>query len=230
MTDSTPNPASPSSPGEGTPAAPDAAPAGSGGGDISANDGFTPEVQQLLARWLVEDGHATQEQVDAMLNADGIDPIVEDNRTEEAKAIDAAFPPAKPEDYRMPRFATDADSVQDIMRVEEASRAWLAEARFTREIGSFVAGEVARTAERFQRMDDTERQLWTQEQRVAVERLLGPDHERRLALGRQLIQEIEAKRPGLVRLLEDSGAGNNPSVVLNVVLQAERLAARLSKK
>src|SRR5690606_38108753 len=111
----------------------------------------------------------------------------EDNRTEEAKAIDAAFPPAKPEDYRMPRFATDADSVPDIMRVEQTARGWLAEARFTREIGSFVAGEVARTAERFQRMDDTERQLWTQEQRVAVERLLGPDHERRLSLGRQLI-------------------------------------------
>ena len=230
MTDSTPNPASPSSPGEGTPAAPDAAPAGSGGGDISANDGFTPEVQQLLARWLVEDGHATQEQVDAMLNADGIDPIVEDNRTEEAKAIDAAFPPAKPEDYRMPRFATDADSVPDIMRVEQTARGWLAEARLPAEIGSAIAADAHRTAALWQTMNDNAKEVWSREQLAIATRILGPSAEEKIALARQLVDEIEAKKPGLKGFLENSGAGSCAAVVVQLANHAARLAARLSKK
>jgi hypothetical protein len=144
-----------------------------------------------------------------------------------AAEIDALFPPARPVDYDMPRFAEDgAEYGTKEFEADTLARSWLADARFPRELGSFVAKESAKTAALLKTMSPELRELWARGQKETVERILGPAAPRKLALAQQLIRELEAKRPGVAHFLEASGAGNAAAIVVQVAEHATRLAAR----
>jgi hypothetical protein len=144
-----------------------------------------------------------------------------------AAEIDALFPPARPVDYDMPLFAENgAEYGAAEFEADTLARSWLADARFPRELGSFVAKEAAKVAGLVKTMSPELRELWARGQKESVERILGPAAPRKLALAQQLIRELEAKRPGVAHFLEVSGAGNAAAIVVQVAEHATRLAAR----
>jgi hypothetical protein len=146
-----------------------------------------------------------------------------------AAQIDEAFPPAAAEAFDLSGiFTADHGNAINLeaLEAEKTMRGWLAEARFSKAIGSAVAQEAARFAPTWQSMDDAGREAHSTEVRAQLHRMWGDQTPARIALAQRLVAEIEKKRPGIRDMLEASGAGSNLRVLVNLGLQAERLAAR----
>ena len=62
-------------------------------------------------------------------------------------------------------------------------------------------------------MTDSQRDLFQQQERVKLERIWGDGYNTNMNAARQLLQEIEAKRPGIVNFLERSGLGDSSVVI-----------------
>jgi len=199
--------------------------AGAGQGD------FTPEQIQQLAAWAVEDGQLTREQANAMLAADGGEPLIDAPPIGSVAAeIDAAFPPAKPMEFEIPSFAPDdAPLTPEMIEFDGRARGWLSTAGFTAGIGSAIAKEIAQVADAWEKMNPTERELWDRGEQAKLDGMWGDQKPAKMELARQLIRELEAKSPGVVELLETTGAGNSAMVAAQLALHAERLAAKRAK-
>jgi hypothetical protein len=130
--------------------------------------------------------------------------------------------PAEPHQYAMPALIDEAGRY--MAEADQQARAWLTGAQFPREVGSSVAQEVARVAAQYEGMGESARELWARSERATLERLWRGEFDRKIALARQLVGEVEAKAPGLKDLLERSGAGNSSMVIGLLAMQAERLS------
>lgn len=197
---------------------------------IASSSNFTPAQLKCMADDLVARGTMTREQADAMLVADGVQieqPKPEGELSPEAAEIDALFPPAKPSEYQMPDMGPEYGPAQQ--KLDTEARGWLADARFPAGIGSSLLAEVDRTAKAWAKMDDTARRMYAQQEISTLRKLWGDSYEPRVKAAQQLVRELEAKRPGLARILEESGAGNSAAVIVQVALHAERLLARRPK-
>lgn len=150
-------------------------------------------------------------------------PTVREPDEIDAHLTEIGFTPGRAEEFRLPRLNEDPNAPVD-MKVDGAVRGWLSEARLSPEIGNFVAAEVNKVAQRWATMSEGERTLWQQSEKLRLERL-GFNSER-IAVCRQMIEELEKKRPGVIQVLEDTGAGNSSTVIAMLVQHAERLAAR----
>jgi hypothetical protein len=194
--------------------------------------GFTADQERTLASWMVQEGKLSHEQANQMLSEGGLEPLpdpAEKSTNSIAEEIDKAFPPAKPEQYDFQLIGPDDEYTPKIAAFDKQVRDILSTGRFPREIGNFVADEISQTATRTHAMTDAQRAIWEQNERLTLERMWGPEKmQQRLALAQQLVQEVDKKHPGLVELLETTGAGNSSMVVMQVALHAERLLDRLS--
>jgi hypothetical protein len=197
---------------------------------INIGGGLTAEQVRSWADQEVKAGRQTRAEADAMLAADGV-PAKAAPSSVEAHLTEMGFAPAKAEQFTLPALnAPDAPFDKHAQAADKMVRSWLETAGLTREIGNFVAAEVDRTATTYQRMSGSERKLWEQGQRTNLERVWGADTNKKIALAQQLVAEIEAKAPGLVYVLEETGAGSSALVIAQLALHAERLAARPEKK
>lgn len=210
--------------------APAAAPAIPEAPPIASSSDFSPVELRSMADDLVTRGALTRETADAMLTTDGAQieqPKSEGELSPEAADIDSMFPPAKPEEYQMPNMGEIFGPAQQ--KLDGDARGWLTEARFPAGIGSSLLSEVNRTATAWNKMDATARTMYAQQEVTALQKLWGDGYAAKVNAARQLIREMEAKRPGLARILEESGAGNSAQVIAQVALHAERLLARRPK-
>lgn len=196
----------------------------------TTNRDFTPDQLRTMAADLVGSGKLSQAEADAALKADGVEaaqPAADTGLSAQAAEIDAAFPAARATDYEIPPLAPGNEPLtKELMAFDRQARGWLEAARFTKGIGSFIAREVEKVGVRYQAMSESERKLFAITERQRRDQLLGPNAEKRVALGRQLVRELDKKSPGLVALLEETGAGNSAAVIVHFTMQAERLAAR----
>lgn len=202
----------------GAPPAPDAGPQVSGD--------FTPDQLAQMAQWAVEDGSMTREQADTALKSDGVQPQPAPSEID-AHLTEIGFAPAKPEEFRLPpMLGEDGRMTPELAAVDKAARGWLSAGRFDAAIGNALAAEANRVGERWQAMNDAQRELYQRTERAKLDRLWGQDAEKNLKLARQLVQEIEAKAPGIVAFLVETGAGNSSFVIANLYTHATRLSAR----
>ena len=196
----------------------------------------TPQQLVELMDGEVAAGRLTREKADAMLRADGVEPPARKAEEalfvppDEAETTAEVFPAARPEDYRMPRLTQGSEELtQEHIEFDRQARTWLAAAQFPREIGSAVADEVARVDARMQAASDFEFSAFQAQETAQLRRMWGKDYDRKMGLARQLVAEIEAQSPGLVHVLNETGAGSSATVIANFALQAERLQARRRK-
>ncbi len=183
---------------------------------------FTPEQLQSMARHEVERGRLTSAEAEAMLKADGVAPAPE--LTPEQIAYDQQFPSARsPADYEMP-LITGADD-NEAVALDKAARGWLHDAGFDRSRGSSLLREIDRVAQQHQGMSDAQKQLYQMGERQKLERAWGNEFPAKLALARQLVEELQQKRPGVVEALE-AGPGNSALVLSLIAAQAEILYNR----
>jgi hypothetical protein len=167
---------------------------------------------------------AKMDELQRVANAD-VDP---EAAAAEAAASDAAFAPGKPEEFKLPSLAGPGEehSPDEMVAHAETARGWLAAAELPASIGSALAEEVAQINTMYSGLDDGGVQLHAAGERAKLDRLWGDDAPRKIALARQLVRELETKKPGIVDLLSRTGAGNSSVVIAQLALHAERLLAR----
>jgi hypothetical protein len=138
------------------------------------------------------------------------------------------FAPAQAKDFHLPPMLKDGESfTPELQQADATMRGWLEGAMFTREIGSSLAAEVEKVARTQMNADDATREIYARGQRAALERVWGPEKTaERIALAQKLVRELDAKQPGLIRFMNDTGAGNCAFVIAQIALHAERLAGR----
>jgi len=177
------------------------------------------------ARFELESGRLTLEQVNAMLAADGVEPI------NSPSSFDKAFPKLDLNQYQVGSLLGEGQDfnsmspteIQEVAQLGTLAQSWVAEARFPKESGSFVIQECVRTANHLEKMSDPQKQLWMQQQQKSLQDMYKGQFKENLALARKLVSELETKKPGLTRFLEESGVGNSAMVVNQFVIQARRL-------
>jgi hypothetical protein len=144
--------------------------------------------------------------------------------TAEQALLEQELQPGKLSDYKMP-FMPDATPEQ-ALAAQKTSAEWSMEGRLSPEKHAFVTEEIARLTPRYQSMDAGARELFAKTERAKVDKVFGSESATMIARARQLVREVEARKPGLVRLLEQSGGGNSASVIVALAQQATMLGMR----
>jgi hypothetical protein len=156
------------------------------------------------------------------------DPAAPDATKPEGDAIaDPFFQPGKPEEFKLPPL--DLPSATETVRVAETVRGWLSTAQLPADVGSSLAGMVHNYVTKnpdYENRSDVARQTEQIVTRSRIEKHWKGDTAKNVALAVQLVNEIEAKRPGLKAFLEKTGAGNDPNLIIRLGEHAKRLAAR----
>lgn len=212
-------------------ATPAAAPAPEAGPDLTAvsetefkqqaGSDFTPAQLRALADGEVSAGRLTREQADELLKAD----TVTTEKPAPATVAVEGFPAAQMHEYAMPDLVGDGDYTPEVAAFDRQARAWLATAGLPKEIGSAIAAEVAKVSTELRDANEVGRELYRRTEMAKLQRLW-PDentYTRRVALARKLVAEVEAQAPGMVAMLEHTGAGNSAAVIAHLALHAERL-------
>jgi hypothetical protein len=190
-------------------AAPDVVPSAS---TRVGNPTVTPDQLKKLADYAVADGTLTREQADeALRNGDS---------APEAAEPDVVLPAA----YDLPPIVDEAGefSAEGLQQVD----GWLRTAQFEAGSGAAIAHEVAKCNARFATMSDVDKELDARAGRERLGKLWGAATEQNLQLVGQLLRELEQKSPGLVELLERTGAGNSPLLLVQLHHRAQALARR----
>jgi hypothetical protein len=183
------------------------------------NQPFTFDQMRGIAADEVGSGRLTREQADAALTADGVDNA--------APNLLDGFEPARVGQYETPRPVSGFDP--EGQSRDTKLRGWLAGMKFPQGHGSHLVHEITRAGAQFKDMTEPARKLWARSETIRLENLWGAQAQEKIKLAQQLVREIEAKQPGFVELLEESGAGNSADVIVAMHAQAFRLAARSTK-
>jgi hypothetical protein len=151
-----------------------------------------------------------------------------------------AFTPGKPGEFALPDISelsqiaagpgTGALSPAETMRIAEQTRGWLAAAELSPAIGSSLAktiGSAIRTYPQYDAMIPAEQEAHALVERGRVERHWKGETAKNLGLAVALVNEIEAKRPGLKAFLDRTGTGNDHRVIIALGEHARRLAAKV---
>lgn len=172
----------------------------------------SPEAIKI-AQWVYEDvasGAMTPEQgAQAMKELNG--------ETIETEApVDTGLLP--PHEYQLSREALNDPSfpAKDVQN-------YLSMAGFEKSNGSSLGAELHRVAQASKSWapGGPEENLFAQKEHVKLERVLGPDYKTRLEPIRQIISNIEKIRPGIVKLLEDTRAGDSAMVISSLIYHYE---------
>jgi hypothetical protein len=139
------------------------------------------------------------------------------------------FAPAKPSELRLRQHLPE-NMTPELRKAEESITGWITEARLPSGIANAIVADIAKSGDKWQTMDDTQREIHAQQTRTQLEKLWGDKAPERIALAQRLIRELDARRPGLIRFLDESGAGNSTFLIAQLGMHAERLAARHERK
>ncbi len=192
-----------------------------------SNDNFRQAVE-----WGVQDGHISREQADIQLRAEGLEPdksIVPPD--EHNTDLFQNFPPAKAHEYEIPRMSGPNDRLtsNEFKQVKEYQKI-LETAQFDSSLGSVFAAEVKKVSDTYQKMNPSERELWTRSEHVKMTNTFGPETSKKIELAQRLVEDVERKTPGLKAILDSSGASGSAMVMNLLASHAERLLyARGSK-
>jgi hypothetical protein len=150
--------------------------------------------------------------------------FAEDTRTPEERQFDKDFPAAKSHEIQWPHTEEATTPAYNAVRNEVNGR--FIDAGMTADTASYIIKEADAFGYRSERWSAEEFTLYARSEMAKLECLFGTQTAAKIETARKLIQTIEAKRPGLVDLLERTGLGSNSGVILQSVNHAERLAYR----
>jgi hypothetical protein len=221
---------------------------GTEAGTEAINGGFTPAQLETMARWAVEDGHATKEQADAMLAASdartaptsneqpavhvelppGLPPIDLNDPAMQAEHASYGDVPAEGQPYEFdysgaPEINSGfVNEMQGLCR-DMALPGWLAKymsKQYVKAEAAYNAGQLTQANLALQRSkaEFTLRGLW-KDQYVA-----------KMQAARSVVLSLPAeKRDRVMQLLDGSGMGNDVVLLSHLATFAQHRAARKGK-
>jgi hypothetical protein len=151
-----------------------------------------------------------------------------DTRTEDMKELDAAFPPAKAEDYliRYSRPGQDTPMTAEIQQFDTAARTWMSSAGLPRELGNSLVNSIEKVVERTATMSAAQLDAYGQTEFQKLQQAYGPELEAKLNAAGRMVVELDAKTPGLKNLLKSLGIGDNAMVAKQLIEAGERYWTR----
>lgn len=215
----------------GTPAASDrpAVPAGPDVAPPSGMPNFSEQQLQEMAAEMIKHG-MPRDQVEAALKGEGIEPQSKapDTRTDEEKEFDAFFaPPASPEGYKINYVNRLPEAVDSPALVEfnRDATAWLSAMRFPETIGPSVIEQAIDAGQAYNRMSESQQQLWKMEQTALFERMTGGAE--KAAERTKLAAQALARAPkAFTDALYATGALHDALIIMQLANQGERLVVR----
>ncbi len=193
---------------------------------------LTPEQAQQMSEWIKADvaaGKISPEKAAVAFQELGtpLDQRGPDQRTDEEKQFDQAFPTAKPEEYLIRYDVPDGQPLSpEMMQFDSTARGWLSDAGFARGNGNSLVNAIAKTAQHTQRMTEAELDTYSAAEYAKLERVYGTHLEEKLQAAARMIDDLDRQRPGLKNLLRAKGIGDAAEVVNAILLHAPIYAAR----
>jgi hypothetical protein len=151
-----------------------------------------------------------------------------DTRSEEVKALDAAYPPAKPNEYVI--SYGDLPASPELKQFDESARTWLAACEFDSALGNTLVNTIERVARQTKDMTPQQLESFAKSEFEKLQGVYGTNLERKLNDAGLMVQEIERKRPGIKRLLSSQGLGDSSMVAAMLIQQSERYWLRRRQK
>jgi hypothetical protein len=126
-------------------------------------------------------------------------------------------PPATPAGYRLNLFTPGQPQVEGARALTEIFHA----ARLPQPIASQLWDEIAGMYQRD--LDDRQLELMNARTMAQLTNEWGDQTQAKVDTARAFLKSLEGYRPGLLKLLEKSGAGSSPVVIRQLVAHAERI-------
>jgi len=149
-------------------------------------------------------GRITREEANTRLDALGATPEqrAPDQRTDEQKQLDQQFPPAKESEY-MIRYYTPgqepAVTPKEVLAFDANARGWMADMGLPRDFGNSTVNILSKSIQHLSTLSPEQRESYKEQENDKLRALFGGQDKLNEALepARQMIHEVEQKRPGL---------------------------------
>jgi hypothetical protein len=192
----------------------------------------TPSPEALaFVQWIREDlaaGKMTEAQADQALkevNGQGLDQLTADKRTGSERAYDEAHPVVKAHDIPWP-YAPDQENSPEYSAFRNSINGYFVDAGVTKETAAFILKQADAFGHRSEKWDENDHVLFGRSEMAKLECVFGDQLPQKLELARQMVQKLEAKRPGLADWLDTTGLGNDAGVILALANHCARLSTR----
>jgi hypothetical protein len=154
--------------------------------------------------------------------------ITEDTRSGEVQLLDRHFPQAKPEDYSIRYFrpGEKEEMTPELQQFDQSARTWLSGAEFPANLGNSLITNIEKVAQTTKGMTPEQLVSYGEGEYVKLQRVYGDTLEDKLQAVDGMVQVLEAKQPGLVRLLKSKGIMDNAMIASMLIQQSERWHAR----
>lgn len=155
--------------------------------------------------------------------------LAPDMRSDEAKALDTAFPPAGPQEFTIRYNAPgdDALTMSPGMKVfDQSARTWLSGAQFPRDLGNTLVNTITKVMQTTKSMTPDQLNDYSTREYAKLEKAFGSTLDDKLRAAGHMVEALDTKTPGLKNLLRARGIGDNALIASMLIQQAERFHAR----
>lgn len=160
-------------------------------------------------------------------NAAAAPPPAPDTRTPEQKTLDQHFPPGKEADYVINYGVPDGQEMSpEHKQFDQSARSWLSGAEFPKDLGNSVVHAIDNVLQHTAKMNAAQLEKYGEDEFQKLEHVYKDKLGEKLQMAGRMVAELEKVRPGLKRLLQSSGIGDNSMVASLIIQQAERYFAR----
>ena len=144
----------------------------------------------------------------------------------ENAVLDKELPGMKAADLKLGPIA--GATPEQAAAMHETIGGWGEVAQMPAATMNYIAKEAGAVADRFQKMNESQRQAFAVAERATLDKLWKGEAQRNIDMAKQLVREIAAteRGKGVIDFLERSGAGNSSAVIAQLYGHASRLAAR----
>ncbi len=130
-----------------------------------------------MMAWVKEDaasGRITAKKANEMFNQLGATEAqrAPDQRSDEQRQLDAAFPPAKP--------GENGTMTPQLKEFDQSARTWLSGAQFPREVGNSLVSQITKVLQRTHVMTEEQLNTYGENEYVKLQRIYGDQLEPRL--------------------------------------------------
>lgn len=154
-----------------------------------------------------------------------------DTRSDEVKQLDAHFPPAKQEDFLI-RYGVPGQELpmtKELKDFDTSARTWLSGAEFPRDLGNSLVSAIDRVAQQTKHMTADQLETYGYAEFEKLEKAHGSTLDAKLRAAGRMVEELDAKQPGLKNLLKSRGIGDAALVANMLIAQAQVYWARRGK-
>jgi hypothetical protein len=200
------------------------------------HSGLSPTEAASMADWARQDvasGKLSPEAATKLFDDLGVPAdqrvLPPDPRTDEQRLIEAQFPAAKPEDYRI----TYADPGQipppmtsELHAFDASARTWMSGAGMPRELGNSLVNTISKVAQHTQHMTPDQLESYGYSEFERLQKAHGPALDEKLNAAGRMVHELDTQHPGLKNLLKSNRIGDSAMVASILIQHASIYHAR----